>query len=285
MLLLKAFLARVVRQGGLIVADHDGGEHRFGEPEDSTAPLRIRLTHPEAARHIARYPQLGAGEAYMRGWLVVEPAATTSATSCCSSRATPGAKAIARLPRRDRHVRPDQFGRAARTCRQAALPRFLWPRRPAAHTRWSDDVPLLRLRRPPGATDVWTRKYIFPGGYIPALSELVVESERAGWQMMDVEAMRFHYALTLEEWYRRTLRHRAQIVAMYDERFYRMWQFYLAGAERSFRHGAMVNWQLVYVKDRAAIPMTRDWIEKESARLRAAEKPPAWRFDLAEAAK
>ena len=133
----------------------------------------------------------------------------------------------------------------------------------------------------PGHTDAWTRKYIFPGGYIPALSELVTESERAGWQVMDVEAMRFHYSHTLEEWYRRTVSHREEIEALYDAQFYRMWLFYLAGAEQSFRHGTMVNWQLLYVKDRAALPMTREYIEAESARLRAAEPVPAWHLDPA----
>ncbi len=139
----------------------------------------------------------------------------------------------------------------------------------------------------PGFTDAWTRKYIFPGGYIPALSELVTQSEQHGWQVMDVEAMRFHYSHTLEEWYNRTVMHKDEIVEMYDETFYRMWQFYLAGAEQSFRHGKMVNWQIVYVKDRAAIPMTRDFMVEESARLRASDTAPAPNLDpeLREAAE
>jgi cyclopropane-fatty-acyl-phospholipid synthase len=140
---------------------------------------------------------------------------------------------------------------------------------------------------PPGFTDAWTRKYIFPGGYIPALSELVTESEKAGWQVMDVEAMRFHYSHTLEEWYKRTVMHREEITEMYDDVFYRMWLFYLAGAEQSFRNGGMVNWQLQYVKDRAAIPMTREYMHHESARLREIGEIPRWRFDqgLKEAAE
>jgi len=134
---------------------------------------------------------------------------------------------------------------------------------------------------PPGFTDAFTRKYIFPGGYIPALSELVTESEKAGWQVMDVEAMRFHYSHTLEEWYKRTVMHKDEIVEMYDEKFYRMWLYYLAGAEQSFRNGTLVNWQIQYVKDRAAIPMTGDYVYEESARLRAAEEPPVWHLDPA----
>jgi cyclopropane-fatty-acyl-phospholipid synthase len=129
---------------------------------------------------------------------------------------------------------------------------------------------------PPGVTDAWTRKYIFPGAYIPALSELVSQSEQAGFQVMDVEAMRFHYSNTLEEWYRRTQMHKEEIVELYDENFYRMWEFYLAGAEQSFRNGSLVNWQLQYVKRRDAIPMTRDYMVEESERLRANDTPPEW---------
>jgi cyclopropane-fatty-acyl-phospholipid synthase len=128
----------------------------------------------------------------------------------------------------------------------------------------------------PGVTDKWTRKYIFPGGYIPALSELVTEAEKNHLITADVEAMRYHYAHTLEEWYRRTVMHRDEIVALYDERFYRMWLFYLAGSESAFRYGGMANWQIQFLRRRDAVPMTRDYMYEESARLRAAEEPPAW---------
>jgi cyclopropane-fatty-acyl-phospholipid synthase len=128
----------------------------------------------------------------------------------------------------------------------------------------------------PGVTDKWTRKYIFPGGYIPSLSELVTEAERHRLVVTDVEAMRYHYAHTLEEWYRRTVAAKEEIVALYDERFFRMWQFYLAGSEAAFRYGGLVNWQLQYVKSRDAIPMTRDYMFEEEERLRGAEEPPRW---------
>jgi cyclopropane-fatty-acyl-phospholipid synthase len=128
----------------------------------------------------------------------------------------------------------------------------------------------------PGTTDKWTRKYIFPGGYIPALSELVSEAERHKLIVADVEALRYHYAHTLEEWYHRTTAARDEMIALYDERFFRMWQFYLAGAEASFRYGGLVNWQLQYVKHRQAIPMTREYMHEEEARLRAREAPPEW---------
>lgn len=132
---------------------------------------------------------------------------------------------------------------------------------------------------PPGSTDKWTRKYIFPGGYIPALSELVGASEKAGWEMSDVEVLRYHYALTLAEWYRRTCQHEAEITALYDARLFRMWQFYLAGAEQAFRHGRLVNFHLQSVKRRDALPMNRDYIRQEFARLAASETAPAWHLD------
>jgi cyclopropane-fatty-acyl-phospholipid synthase len=136
---------------------------------------------------------------------------------------------------------------------------------------------------PPGRTDKFTRKYIFPGGYIPALSELVTQAERNRLIVSDVEAVRYHYALTLKEWYDRTVAAREEIVQLYDERFYRMWLFYLAGAESSFVHGSLVNWQLQYVKKRDALPIVRDYLLEEEKRLRAADVAPEWH--LAQAAE
>ena len=129
---------------------------------------------------------------------------------------------------------------------------------------------------PPGTTDKWTRKYIFPGGYIPAMSELVSALERNRWEVADIEVLRYHYAYTLAEWYRRTTLHEAEITALYDARLFRMWQFYLAGAEQSFRHGGMVNFHIQSVKRRSAVPMTRDYIGVEAARLSALDEAPAW---------
>jgi cyclopropane-fatty-acyl-phospholipid synthase len=425
MWLLDKLLGRVISTGALVVTDHDGKTYRYGER--GAESLHIRLTHPKASGHIARHPQVGAGEAFMWGWLVVEPPHDVRDLILLFSRNAnarsdkpmnaqgPVRKAAEKLfatldginPRgrarknaehtynltrrlyelfldedrqytmayyRDqnasleqaqvdkkahlaaklyikpgmrlldigcgwggfalflaRHydvevtgvaLAPDQIA----FCKERAEATGLADRVKFHLMDYRDvegsfdrisSVGLLEhvgtvhypqffghthrlLKRdgvmlshccgradPPGHTDAWTRKYIFPGGYIPALSELVAPAEKAGWQVMDVEAMRFHYAPTLEEWYRRTVLHREEIVSLYDEQFYRMWLFYLAGAEQSFRHGNMVNWQLLYVKDRAAIPMTRDWIEQESARLRAAEPVPAWHLDpeLREAAE
>jgi cyclopropane-fatty-acyl-phospholipid synthase len=133
----------------------------------------------------------------------------------------------------------------------------------------------------PGLTDKWTRKYIFPGGYIPALSEIVTEAEKHKLIVSDVETLRYHYADTLEEWYRRTVAARSEIVKLYDERFYRMWQFYLAGAEAAFRWGGMVNFQVQYMKSRNAAPIIRDYMVEEEARLRASEKAPEWTVQVA----
>ncbi len=132
---------------------------------------------------------------------------------------------------------------------------------------------------PPGTTDKWTRKYIFPGGYIPAMSELVAALERSRWEVADVEVLRYHYAHTLAEWYRRTCLHEAEITALYDARMFRMWQFYLAGAEQSFRHGGMVNFHIQSVKQRSAVPMTRDYIAAEAARLSALDGTPDWHLE------
>lgn len=132
---------------------------------------------------------------------------------------------------------------------------------------------------PPGTTDKWTRKYIFPGGYIPAMSELVAALERNRWEIADIEVLRYHYAHTLAEWYRRTTLHEAEITALYDARLFRMWQFYLAGAEQSFRHGGMVNFHIQSVKRRDAVPITRDYISAEAARLSALDQAPEWHLE------
>jgi cyclopropane-fatty-acyl-phospholipid synthase len=431
MFLLGKFLDKAIKVGTLVVTDHDGKEYTFGpgagdyppERGGRPGPLRIRLTHPKAANHILRYPQLGAGEAYMWGWLEVEEPhdirdmvlfvtmnakrmgdASLSAKGPVRkaaqkliamvdginlrSSARKNAEHTYNLTRElyerfldeDRqytmaYYREDPFSTSlekAQLDKKAHLAAKLYlkpgmrvldigcgwggfamylhqmygvevlgvalapdqiafcqERAEAAgvadkvrfelcdyrdvqgqfdrissvgllehvgtihYPQFFEHTHRLLTRDgvmishccgragKPGHTDAWTRKYIFPGGYIPALSELVTESEKAGWQVMDVEAMRFHYSHTLEEWYNRTVMHREEITAMYDTTFYRMWQFYLAGAEQSFRNGNMVNWQLQYVKDRSAIPMTREYIAEESARLRAMAEVPSWRFDPA----
>jgi cyclopropane-fatty-acyl-phospholipid synthase len=430
MWLLDKFLSRAVKRGQLIITDHDGKEYTYGpgghdySPEvgGRAGPIRIRLTHRKAANHIARYPQLGAGEAFMWGWLVVEEPHDIRdmiLLVTMNAKLLGEASLQAKGPLRTgiQKIKAGLDGINLRTSAKAnaehtynltraLYERFLDEDRQYTMAYYREDDPsntsleqaqidkkahlaaklylkpgmkvldigcgwggfALYLQEmydvevlgvalapdqiafckeraeelgvadkvkfelcdyrdvtgefdrissvgllehvgtihypqffehtnrllapdgvmvshccgragPPGYTDAWTRKYIFPGGYIPALSELVSESEKNGWQVMDVEAMRFHYSYTLEEWYKRTVQHRAEITDMYDEEFYRMWLFYLAGAEQSFRNGTMVNWQLQYVKDRAAIPMTREYIEQEAAALRDRSKVPDWRFD------
>ncbi|MEP3422071.1 MAG: cyclopropane-fatty-acyl-phospholipid synthase family protein [Erythrobacter sp.] len=424
MWLLDKFLGKVIREGRLSVTDHDGKTYDYGDGPE--APLKIKLTNKKAANHIARYPQMGAGEAFMWGWLVVEEphdirdlllfvTANTKRIGDSAIQAQGPLKKIAqkigaavdginlrssarsnaehtynltrelyeRFLDEDRqytmaYYREDdptqtsleqaQMDKKAHLASKLYLQpgktegmrvldigcgwggfglylnkmygvevlgvalapdqiKFCNERAEAAGVADKVKFELLDYRDvegqfdrissvgllehvgtihypqffehtnkllkddgvmishccgragPPGATDAWTRKYIFPGGYIPALSELVSQSEKYGFEVMDVEGMRFHYSHTLEEWYNRTVMHREEITDMYDDVFYRMWLFYLAGAEQSFRNGGMVNWQLQYVKDRAAIPMTREYMHHESARLREVGEIPTWRFD------
>ena len=121
---------------------------------------------------------------------------------------------------------------------------------------------------PPRPTDTWTTKYIFPGGYIPSMSEIARAAEATRLVQTDVETLRMHYGYTLLHWLRRTQANKDAIVAMYDERFYRMWEFYLAGSATGFFNGQMVNYQVQYVRDRTALPLTRDYMFEAEAKLR-----------------
>lgn len=112
----------------------------------------------------------------------------------------------------------------------------------------------------PGTTDAFTRKYVFPGGYIPALSETLAASEKSRLIAADVETLRLHYARTIRAWYDNCMTHRDAIVALHDERFFRMWAFYLAGAATVFEHGSMCNYQIQYIRRRHALPITRDYL-------------------------
>ena len=120
---------------------------------------------------------------------------------------------------------------------------------------------------PPGWTDAFTDKYIFPGGYIPALSETVAASEKVRLMVTDVEILRLHYAKTLREWYRRCMENREAIIAMYDESFFRMWTFYLSGATASFESGGMCNFQIQYARSRHTLPLTRGYMEQGEEKL------------------
>jgi len=123
----------------------------------------------------------------------------------------------------------------------------------------------------PGITNPWIAKYIFPGGYIPALSEVLPAIERAGLLVTDIEILRLHYAKTLRIWRERFLAHREEVERLYDARFVRMWEFYLASSEMSFREQNMMVFQLQLTKRQGVVPITRDYIMREEARLRALE--------------
>ena len=121
----------------------------------------------------------------------------------------------------------------------------------------------------PGATNPWIDKYIFPGGYVPALSEVMPVIERSGLFVTDVEILRKHYAFTLEEWLARFTSRWDAASAIYDERFCRMWEFYLAGSELSFLHQDLMVFQIQMSKSLDAVPLTRDYMfEWENLRRR-----------------
>ena len=120
----------------------------------------------------------------------------------------------------------------------------------------------------PDVTNPWIAKYIFPGGYAPALSEVIPVIERAGLLVCDIEILRLHYAETLKAWRERFMARRDEAVQLYDERFARMWEFYLACSEMSFRKQNLMNFQIQITKRQGVVPMTRDYIGPEEAKLR-----------------
>ncbi len=123
----------------------------------------------------------------------------------------------------------------------------------------------------PSATNAWIAKYIFPGGYIPALSEVLPAIERSGLLVNDIEILRLHYAETLKAWRARFLAHREEVERLYDARFVRMWEFYLAASEMAFRQQDLMVFQMQLTKRQGVVPMTRDYIANTEARLRDRE--------------
>ena len=115
----------------------------------------------------------------------------------------------------------------------------------------------------PGSTNPWIRKYIFPGGYIPALSEVLPSIERSGLWVTDIEVLRLHYAYTLKQWRERFVANWDKAAALYDERFCRMWEYYLATSEISFRHLDNMNFQIQVAVDRNTLPIARDYMLDE----------------------
>jgi cyclopropane-fatty-acyl-phospholipid synthase len=152
------------------------------------------------------------------------------------------------------HVGPPHYGAFFRKCRALLAPDGLM----LLHTIARADGP--------AATDPFLAKYIFPGGYIPALSQIAPALERSRLWLTDLEVLRLHYARTLACWYERTVAAGDEIVRRYDQRFLRMWLFYLAGGIAAFRHDAFAVFQLQLARRRDAAPLIRDYVaEAESA--------------------
>jgi cyclopropane-fatty-acyl-phospholipid synthase len=126
-----------------------------------------------------------------------------------------------------------------------------------------------KLGKAGAAPDPFVDKYIFPGGYLPSLKDIAEASAKARLIPADVEMLRLHYALTVREWLKRFTAARPRMVALYDERFCRMWEFYLSGAIAFFEAGAGCNYQVQYIRDRRALPITRDYMLDAEARYRA----------------
>ena len=115
---------------------------------------------------------------------------------------------------------------------------------------------------PPRDPQPWITKYIFPGGYTPSMSELSGPIERSGLILSDTEILRLHYALTLKNWKERFLNSKSKVLDMFDEKFFRMWEFYLTSCEMAFKWGDQVVFQLQLTKDLSTVPTTRDYIYK-----------------------
>jgi len=127
---------------------------------------------------------------------------------------------------------------------------------------------------PPGYTHPWIQKYIFPGGYIPAMSEVMRAIEKEYLWTTDIEVLRLHYAETLRHWHDRFAANHDRAVEIYDERFFRMWRFYLTAAELTFRHDRQCVFQLQIARSQTAVPLTRDYLstaEFDARRRLAAE--------------
>ena len=135
----------------------------------------------------------------------------------------------------------------------------------------------------PGVTNAWVEKYIFPGGYAPALSETLASIERSGLWVTDIEILRLHYARTIALWRRRFAANRDLIASLYDERFCRMFEFYLVGAELSFRRQGQMNFQIQLARAQQTLPLTRDymlgaklpWAARDNAAALAGSAPRA----------
>lgn len=125
--------------------------------------------------------------------------------------------------------------------------------------------------KPNYATNPFIEKYIFPGGYIPSIAEVLPAVEKAGLLIKDIEVLPMHYAWTLRAWRERFVARRAEAVALYDENFFRMWEFYLAASEIAFRHDRMFILQLQLARHQDRVPFDRNYIAEAEAKLKAFE--------------
>ena len=135
-------------------------------------------------------------------------------------------------------------------------------------------------KAPPGITGPFLAKYIFPGGYSPSLSEVFTAVEKSGLWALDVEIWRKHYGWTLKAWRERCHVEKERIVEMYDERFFRMWDFYLAACEGAFMHGASHVFQLQLARERDAVPLTRGYVETATKRFAERDREISERLAL-----
>ena len=126
-----------------------------------------------------------------------------------------------------------------------------------------------------GMADPFTDKWVFPGYHLPSISQMTASSEKVRLIASDIETLRLHYAYTLREWLKRFTASREKMVKLYDERFFRMWEFYLAGGVVMFESGAACNYQVQYIRDRKAVPITRDYMAEAEARYRKLGSPSA----------
>ena len=113
---------------------------------------------------------------------------------------------------------------------------------------------------PPRDPHPWITKYIFPGGYTPSFSQIAKPIEKSGLVISDIEVLRMHYSHTLRHWKERFLGNREQVLELFDKKFFRMWEFYLAGCEMAFKWGDQVVFQLQLTKNFTSVPNTRDYI-------------------------
>lgn len=134
-------------------------------------------------------------------------------------------------------------------------------------------------QNPPGPINPWLRRYIFPGAYLPSLSQLTPIFERQGLWLTDMESLRLHYAKTLAAWNERFQANRDRVANLYDERFCRMWEFYLQSCEAGFRWSGLTVFQLQLSREIDAVPITRDYMVREEDRLRELDRESEERQD------